>query len=65
MWTESKPLSVWRPAGRPAALLLMAVLHTAANLSCGWLLPAGAGTAVGTVLLAPHLAVQGRMWRRT
>lgn len=45
-------------------LLLMVILHTATNLSTGWLMPLGAGTYLGTIGLAVTLAVQGRMWRR-
>jgi uncharacterized protein len=43
-------------------LLLMLVLHTATNLSTGWLLPLGAGVYVGTILLAVTLAMLDRMW---
>jgi uncharacterized protein len=43
-------------------LLLMVVLHTATNLSTGWLLPLGAGVYVGTILLAVTLAMLDRMW---
>lgn len=51
-----------RTRGNLAAMVL---LHTAANLSTGWLLPVNAGVYVGTVLLVVAVAALDRMWRRT
>ena len=45
-------------------LLLMVVLHTATNLSTGWLLPINAGVYIGTVLLTVTVVVLDRMWQR-
>lgn len=45
-------------------LLLMVVLHTATNLSTGWLLPINAGVYIGTVLVAVSVVFLDRMWRR-
>lgn len=45
-------------------LLMMVVMHTAANLCTGWLLPINAGVYIGTVLLAVGLAVIDRMWQK-
>ncbi len=46
-------------------LLLMVVLHTATNLSTGWLIPVGADVYVGTILLAIALAIVDRMWQKS
>jgi P-type E1-E2 ATPase len=45
-------------------VLLMVVLHTATNLSTGWLVPVGAGVYLGTILLAVALAIFDRMWQK-
>jgi membrane protease YdiL (CAAX protease family) len=45
-------------------VLLMVVLHTATNLSTGWLVPVGAGVYLGTILLAVALAIVDRMWQK-